>query len=326
MTLITRVRAAACANIALTKYWGKAGPGNAPATPSISLALSALRTETVVERVRGGRDRVILDGRPADRGTRTRVGAYLDLWREQGLLRGNFRVDSRNLFPTAAGLASSASGYAALAAALSAFSPRRIGRIELSRLARLGSGSAARSVPGGLARLPAGPDPAARRLLPPAAVPFGMVVALAATGEKETGSREGMLASARSSPYYRAWLRQARRDDREMRAALAAGDLPRIGALAEGNMAAMHAVMLATRPALLYWNEVTIRLLGAVRGWRRRGLAAWATVDAGPHVVLLCAREDLPRAARRARRVPGVRGVIESLPGGAAEVIEIEER
>jgi diphosphomevalonate decarboxylase len=314
--MVDRVAARACANIALTKYWGKSGPGNAPATPSVSLALAALATETTIDR--SSRDRFRLDGRLADAATRARLGAYLDLWRERGLLTGRFAIESRNDFPTAAGLASSASGYAALAVGLAALAERRVSPSETTRLARRGSGSAARSVPGGLAYLPTGKDPSARVLVAAEEVPWSMVVAVVEAGPKEIPSRRGMRESAATSPLYRAWLSGARRDTRAMLAAVEEMDVQRVGEIAEENMMAMHACMIATRPALLYWAPGTLRLLEAVRVWRKAGLASWATIDAGPHVAFLCRTEDARRVERRARRVEGVIQVIRSGPGGPA--------
>jgi len=320
--VIQAVSARAYANIALVKYWGKRESQiNSPATPSISLALEALRTETRVERVEGGSDHVMLDGSPADDRTRTRISAYLDLWRELDLLEGAFSVTSANSFPTAAGLASSASGFAALATALAALAKRKINRRELSRLARRGSGSAARSIPGGFAALPAGEDPSAIRICKPEQIPWGMVVAVVDAPLKEIGSTEGMTRSKLSSPYFNAWVRTARHDYRKMRKALCAFDLDQVGAITEANAFAMHACMLATRPSLVYWSRTTLDLVQKVRLWRVDGLHAYATIDAGAHVVFLCPREEMGEVAELAGAVEGVRMAFPSLPAPGARVI-----
>ncbi len=370
------VRVRACANIALTKYWGKQvppgdsrdfrgsrdfrdaprPPANGPATPSIGLVLQELWTETTLESAESapcGQDHLELNGRPADPASQARVARYIDLWRRLGLVEGSFLIRSTNHFPTAAGLASSASGFAALATALATVSRRRLSRAALSRLARQGSGSAARSIPGGLTLLPAGKDPAARSLLAPQDVPWGMVVAVvrthapsgyvaagdAAAGggldrdgdarqmaalAKEVGSREGMEHTRGTSPYYTAWTRQARSDTRALRGAIERRDLASLGAIAEANALAMHACMLAARPALLYWQPATIAMLREVRRWRADGLEAYMTTDAGPHPVLLAAREDLAAVAERARRVAGVGDVLICHPGPGATVLDGE--
>ncbi|MGB5522078.1 MAG: diphosphomevalonate decarboxylase, partial [Polyangiales bacterium] len=136
--------ARACANIALAKYWGKADvKRNIPAVPSISLTLDQLVTET---RVRFdpslSSDLVRLDGRRATKAEADRVVAMLDRVRREARLRAGAQVSSHNHFPTAAGLASSASGFAALAASASAAAGIRFNARRLSALARASSASA----------------------------------------------------------------------------------------------------------------------------------------------------------------------------------------
>ena len=321
--MIRAVSARAYANIALVKYWGKRDNVlNAPATPSLSLALEALRTDTRVERIATGPDQVELDGYPADEKTTSRIREYLNLWRDLDLIQGAFSIRSSNNFPTAAGLASSASGYAALATALGALAERKVSRRELSRLARRGSGSAARSIPGGLAALPAGPDPTARKVLSADSIPWGMVVAVVEAPAKEIGSTEGMVRSRLTSPYFNAWVRTARHDYRRMRYALQDLDLEQVGAITESNALAMHACMIATRPSLVYWSEATVELLRLVREWRDKGIQAYVTIDAGPHVVFLCPREQLEKVESLAAGVEGVVNAYASLPAPGARIVE----
>jgi len=322
---LNQVTAQACANIALCKYWGKRGPGNAPATPSISLALAELVTTTTVSRIGGNRDQLLLNSRRATGTTHERLVEYLDLWRRRELLSGCFRIESRNSFPTAAGLASSAGGYAALALALSAFSRSRLAPAEISRLARRGSGSSARSIPGGLAALATGEDPAARCLADAADVSWGMVVALVEAREKQVSSREGMELSRRTSKFFEEWTRVGRQQYREMRRALRSWDLARVGELMEENTLAMHACMLTTQPPLLYWRPATLELLQQARDWRQAGLQVYATTDAGANVALLCQRSDLACVAQRLKRMKSagaaIADVIASQPGGPARII-----
>jgi diphosphomevalonate decarboxylase len=323
--MINRVKTRAFANIALTKYWGKIeGPGNLPATPSISLALEALSTETEIECLTKGPDRVSLNGSPADESSYRRLVQYLDYWRDNRLIDGNFAISSTNYFPTKAGLASSSSGFAALAAALGAFSNRKIGKAELSRLARRGSGSAARSIPGGLAAINLGKDPASRLLIPAEKVPWGMVVAIVGEGSKKVGSRTGMEQSRLTSPYYRSWVAQAKRDYSATLKAIREMDFTRVGEIAEANALAMHACMIATRPGLVYWNATTVELIRSVQNWRYEGLETYFTIDAGHHVILFGKREDLKSIATRVKKVANVKAAIASSPGSGAEIILCE--
>lgn len=319
--MISRVTARAYANIALCKYWGKyKEKGNLPATPSISLALDVLQTETEVCRIKGDSDKFKINGRGIDELTYNRLVEYLDLWRRSGLIRGHFNIESKNNFPANAGLASSSSGFAALAMALSGFADRRISKTELSRLARLGSGSASRSIPGGLAKLPAGDNPAASIILPFDKVPWGMVAVMVKSGAKKVGSREGMRLTSSSSPFYKAWISRARRDYRNMLAAIKVMDFKGIGRICEDNALAMHACMIATRPSLMYWTSATLEIIRSVAKWRDKGLETYYTIDAGPHVLLLGRLGDLGKIAGRARRIKGAVSVLIGKPAGGARI------
>ena len=314
------VTAKAYSNIALAKYWGKAGPGNAPATPSISLTLDKLYTITSVTPGLKA-DTVRFDGKTASKDNATRILSYLDCWRRQKLIDGFFEINTKNSFPAAVGLASSASGFAALAKALSAFSARKLSISSLARLARMGSGSAARSITGGLSALPAGNDPAARLLSGPQDVPWGMAVAICSTEPKPMPSGQGMEHCRRTSPYYQAWISQASRDYKQILRAIKEWDLKAVGEAVEANMLAMHACMASARPPLLYWNPTTVALLHSTSQWRKRGLNVYATIDAGPNVALLAPLDQCRRISNLAAKIPGVLEVIASKPGGSAHFV-----
>ncbi len=317
-----RVTARAFANIALVKYWGKLPTKlNSPATPSISLALSALKTETTISKIESFQDKIVLNGKSADTATSERLTEFLDFWRKRKLIKGHFLIESRNNFPTGSGLASSASGYAALVKALGAIAESPIDIAELSRLARIGSGSAARSVVGGLASLPDGKNPAAKLILPAEKIPWGMVIVIVESRHKKIGSRSGMEHTAKTSPYYPDWLRQAKTDYRMMLRAIGRGNLAEIGKIAEANALAMHACMLGARPPLVYWHPATVEIITRVPYWRKLGLETYFTIDAGPNVILLGKKADLLQIARRVKRIAGVKDVVVSFPAGGAEVV-----
>jgi diphosphomevalonate decarboxylase len=320
-----RVKARAYANIALVKYWGKRkGECNLPATRSISLALEALMTETEVSRIKGRCDQTNIDGKPADREISHRIRTYLDLWRDRKLISGHFQVSSRNRFPIGAGLASSASGFAALATALSGMADNKISRLQLSRLARCGSGSAARSIPGGLAVLPTGVNPGASSLMIADEIPWGMVIAVVEPGKKKISSREGMVLSRRTSPFFKAWLSQSAVDFQRMESAIHRCDLAAAGTIAEENALAMHACMIATRPSLVYWNGTTVELIKSAHRFREEEIETYFTIDAGPNVIFLCTIDDLDTVARRLKKIRGVQSVIPSKPAGGAQIVECE--
>ena len=313
------VRARACANIALVKYWGKRDALlNLPAAGSLSLTLGALVTETSVEL-----DETLAHDEIAVASDDGRVSQFLDLVRERAGITTRARVHSKNHFPTASGLASSASGFAALALAATRAAGLELPARELSKLARRGSGSAARSIFGGFVRMRAGTrdeDAYAEPLT--SSLDVRMVIAIVGGGVPKThGSRDAMEHCAATSPLYAAWLATVERDLVAAEAHLARGDLRALGELAEANALAMHATAIASRPAIVYWHPATLALLARVRELRAAGKAAWATIDAGPHVKVLTTPADAAHVAAGLAEVPGATGVIISEPGGAAEVI-----
>jgi len=329
----TPVTARAHANIALVKYWGKRDAAlNLPAAGSLSLTLAALTTTTTVRFDPDlAADEMILDDAIAEPRELGRTSAWLDRVRARAGISLRARIDSRNDFPTASGLASSASGFAALAVAAARAAGLDLSPRELSILARIGSGSAARSIFGGFVRMHAGAhadgDDAfaapldAHRL----AHRVRMVVAVVGGGAPKTfGSRDAMEHCAATSPLYAGWLGVVPKDLAGAEAAVAHDDLVTLGEIAEANALAMHAAAIASRPAILYWQPSTLACLAAVRALRAAGRAAWATMDAGPHVKVLTDDFDAEAVAGALRGVSGVSDVLVSAAGGPARVF-VEE-
>jgi len=320
------VIARACANIALVKYWGKRDAElNLPAAGSLSLTLAGLVTETSVSfDSQRTTDELVLDGKPSDG---SRLTPFLDLVRARAGMAQRARVISRNHFPTASGLASSASGFAALALAATRAAGLELSSRELSILARRGSGSAARSIFGGFVRMHAGAlasgeDAFAEPIETKFSDAVRMVIAVVGGGApKSHGSRDAMDHVAATSPLYGAWVSLVPGDLVRAEAAIAARDVQALGELAEANALAMHASAIAARPAVIYWQPTTLALLAAVRDLRANGLAAWATMDAGPHVKVLTTAADAAIVARRLSALDGVSASISSA-GGPAEIIE----
>ncbi len=324
-TLGTQVTARACANIALVKYWGKRDSAlNLPAAGSLSLTLAGLVTETSVHfDPTLAADALLLDGTSSDA---RRLSPFLDLVRSVAGITTRARVTSRNNFPTASGLASSASGFAALAVAATRAAGIELAPRELSILARRGSGSAARSIYGGFVRMHAGSrddgeDAYALPIETSLVTRARMVIGVVGGGVRKThGSRDAMEHVAATSPLYSAWVALVPLDLEAAESAIARDDLEALGALAEANALAMHASAIAARPAVIYWQPTTLALLATVRDMRAKGLAAWATMDAGPHVKVLTTVTDADAVARTLRSVEGVTATI-SEPGGPAEIV-----
>lgn len=321
-----KAKAIARANIALAKYWGKSDDAlNLPAVPSVSLTLDPLVTETTVELDEAlDADVFELDGAPAREAERARVVALLDEVRAASGVRARARVVSVNRFPTAAGLASSASGFAALAAAAS----RAMGLDDslevLSARARRASASAARSVYGGFVELPAG-EPGddslhARPIAPADHWDLRVIVAVTASGRKPAGSRAAMGESRRSSPYYASWVDHATRSAAAIRAALLAKDFRALAPLVEQSFLAMHAVTTTALPPILYWQPGSVAAIARIRALRADGVDVCATMDAGPHVKAICTAEAAAEVAAALASTEGVQDTIEARIGPGVEV------
>jgi diphosphomevalonate decarboxylase len=321
-----RAVARAGANFALVKYWGKADERlNVPAVGSISITLDALFTETVVELIPELRsDELVLDGKRRDEDL-AKISACVDLLRRKAGADTRVRVTSRNNFPTAAGLASSASGFAALVRAAEAALGLRLSPRERSIVARQGSGSAARSIFGGFVEMragssPDGSDSFAEPLLESKEWPLEVVIAVTAKAEKAVGSRTGMTRSASSSPYYAAWVAGQPPDLAAARAAIRARDIAALAHVAEHNCLKMHAAALAALPPLVYWNGATVECLHAVQRLRGAGVPVFFTIDAGPQLKAVCAPDARPEVERTLRAVPGVLELLTSALGPGAEL------
>jgi diphosphomevalonate decarboxylase len=315
-------QAEAFANIALIKYWGKQErPGNYPAVPSLSLTLSGLRTTTTVTLDDElTEDVVTLDSVPAVGRPRERIVKMLDTFRERTRRNTFARVESQNEFPTAAGLASSSSGFAALACAANASFSAGLSVDEQSSLARAASASAARSLYGGFVTLEAGAE-SAMPLAPAGFWDLVLLVAVTATGKKAIGSTEAMNLTRSTSPYYPTWVDYAPRLFERAKQAVLARDLEVLGAAMEQSTLMMHATMHTASPAILYQTPATIAVMKEIHALRARGTLAFFTMDAGPHVKVLCASSDAVQVRACLRQIDGVRDVLRATPGNPAHIV-----
>jgi len=320
-------------NIALVKYFGKRDRAlNLPASPSVSVTLRGLRTTTTVrfdDALRA--DRFVLDGRDCAPDALARVGRFLDLVREAAGTSSRALVESRNTFPTAAGLASSASGFAALALAATHAAGLRPDFATLATLARRGSGSAPRSLLGGFVEMPIGTradgsDCVPRQVAPEDHWDLSLVVAVVEmSAPKAVGSTEGMERVRTTSPFYEPFIRGNFALCEGARTAILARDIEALGRVAEASCFRMHAAALAADPPILYWNDATVRVLQRVSALRAQGLSVFVTMDAGPHPVALCSRLDSDAVALELARVAGVREVRIEAPGPGASLLEAGE-
>ena len=314
--------AEANANFALVKYWGKKnGQLNLPAVGSISLTVSELSTCTRVRFAENlTHDSLTLDGVAVTDDRLHRVSRFLDLVREHADCTSFADVISTNTFPTGAGLASSASGFAALAASACRALGLDLSLQGLSVLARRGSGSAARSIFGGFVEMfPGtcvdGTDAFASPLVDPSHWPLSVLVVITDASRKPLESTAAMGRSRETSPYYRAWCDTQQDDLTVARQAIQDRDFDTLAAVAEYNCMKMHAVTMTSRPCIQYWNGTTLAVMQAVRELRADGIPAFFTVDAGPQVKVLTQPRYRDAVKDRIQLLAGVVDTIESEPG-----------
>lgn len=290
------VTACAGPSLALTKYWGKRLEGtNLPATPSLALTLAPLRSQATVS-LTTEQHRITINGRAQ---ALPRFEPFLSQVTEHFDTPVCFEATCTNNFPTRAGLASSSSGFAALTLALAALSGRDLTRTTLSRLARFGSGSAARAVFGGFVEWPAGASEA-RPLYDETYWPaLRVIVCLVEHGPKAVSSREAMNRVRDTSPFYAEWVKDAAGLHGEALSALASQDLEKLGDVARHSAHRMFGTMLSMSPPLVYWTPATVRILHLVQGLRAEGIGVWETMDAGPQVKLLCLDRDIEEILNR---------------------------
>ena len=313
-------------NIALVKYWGKADEAlNLPAVGSISITLDTLTTTTEVRfDPELAEDTFTLDGQPAP-ARLDRVRHCLDLLRQGRPGAPHAEVTSTNNFPTAAGLASSASGFAALVVAADRAMGTNRDRDTLAELARRCSGSAARSLFGGFVELSIRADGSGtdtEQLLGDDDWPLEVVIAVTSAAPKAIGSTAGMLRTEQTSPFYPQWVAGSASDLAAARRAIEDRDFEALAAVSEHSCLKMHAVAMAARPGLLYWNGVTVDCLHRIRELAGRGTAVFFTVDAGPQVKAICLPTAAEVVASELARVPGVVEVMRCGLGKGARVVE----
>ncbi|MCF6253728.1 MAG: diphosphomevalonate decarboxylase [Thiomicrorhabdus sp.] len=288
----------ASVNIALSKYWGKRDTVlNLPMNGSVSISLPGLGTKTTIKIREIPNDQIHLNGKPlpADNLFCTRLTAFLDLFRVKNQ---GFEIYTINTVPTAAGLASSASGYAALVLALNDLYQWNLSLEKLSLLARLGSGSASRSLYSGFALWHKGEqaDGLDSYAEPLATKWPELCVGLVKIDvqQKPISSTTGMQNTVNTCDLYQSWPQQAEKNMKTILEAIEQKDFEQLGQTAEHNALSMHATMMATWPPIVYWQPESLAAMQTVWQLRQQGIAVYFTMDAGPNLKLLFLETQKP--------------------------------
>ena len=321
-------KARAYTNIALIKYWGKKDEEFIlPMNNSLSLTLDAFYTETeVIFSDTFTKDEFYLDGEQQDEKATKKISTFLDLVREKGQTTLNAQVISQNFVPTAAGLASSASGLAALAGACNEALQLGLDNAGLSRLARRGSGSACRSIYGGFVEWEKGVDDFTSYAKQIPSDHFeddlAMVFLLLNNQQKDVSSRDGMRRTVETSSFYQGWLDSLDADLAQLKQAITDKNFQSLGETMERNALKMHGTTLAANPPFTYWSPDSLKAMQAVRDLRKQGVPCYFTMDAGPNVKILVEKKHLAAVKTACNHLFSEKQVVSAQAGSGITIIK----
>jgi diphosphomevalonate decarboxylase len=320
-----RATAKAPANIAFIKYWGKVNEKlRLPANSSISMNLSGAFTVTSVEFNDAlKKDSFVLNNIEASSLETLRVTEHLNRIRTLAKIKSCARVISKNNFPKSSGIASSASGFAALTLAASKAIGLNLSEKDLSILARLGSGSACRSIPDGFVEWRKGENSDtsyAHSIYPKDYWDIEDIIVIVGSKGKKLSSSEGH-ALVESSPFYNKRIIDIPKKVKDLKKSLREKDFTKFGEIVEEEAINMHAVMMTSSPPLFYWQPETISIILSIIELRNQGLEAYFTIDAGPNVHIIIQRKDLKKLKIFLSKMKGVVEIIENNPAVGARIV-----
>lgn len=312
-------------NIAFIKYWGNRDDNlRIPLNGSISMNLGDLFTQTTVEVIdQLEKDELTINNHIPEEAAISRVRHFMNIIRSWA---GDSRcavITSVNNFPAGAGIASSASAFAALSLAASKAYRLKIDMNDLSRLARRGSGSACRSIPGGFVEWLAGSgdhDSFAVSIAPPGYWNLIDIIAVVEELPKKIGSSEGHRVAS-SSIFQDCRLADAERRIDICRQSILAKDFEGLATISELDSNLMHAVMMTSIPPLFYWSPTTLQIMKLVQEMRTSGIPVFYTIDAGPNVHIIAEKDAAQPVQKYLTGVPGIVRLLISSAGGSARLV-----
>lgn len=291
-------KARAHTNIALIKYWGKADEDLIlPTNNSLSVSLERFYTETKVTFSESyTEDTLVLNGETVNAAESKKITRFMDMLRAKTNTTLYSYIESENFVPTAAGLASSASAYAALASACNEALQLGWSDKELSRLARRGSGSASRSIFGGFVEWEKGYDDTTSYSFPIDADRWeddlAMIFVVINNKSKKVSSRAGMSLTRDTSRFYQYWLDHVDEDIAAVKEAISRKDFKGLGEVIEANGLRMHATNLGAQPPFTYLVPESYQAMEVVHQCRELGYPCYFTMDAGPNVKILVEKHN----------------------------------
>lgn len=322
-----KATAKAHSNIALVKYWGKGDEKlRLPVNSSAAITLDAIFTTTTVEfSDQYAKDTIEIDGDSFSAEENARVVEHLDRVRALAKIQTKAKVITKNNFPKGVGAASSASGFAALSVAAAKAAGLNLSEKELSMLAREGSGSASRSIPGGFTVWNKGESSEtsfAERI--PHPEEWDIAVLLVFVGElnqKKVGSTEGMRLAS-TSPYFIEAVTQAQKNIERLHTALDTANWNLLGQVTEDECYRLHTICMTSTPNILYWRGTTVDIFQTLYTLREKNIHAFFTVDAGPHVHVVCKKEDVATIKAEIQKLQDITDIVECGVGESARLLE----
>lgn len=319
-----KATAKAPSNIAFVKYWGRKDEElRLPENGSISMNLSNLQTTTTVEfDEKFAQDEIIFNGKKEDL-ENNRAVKHLDRIRKIAKINYKAKVVTKNNFPTGTGLSSSASGFAALTMAACAAAGLKLSERELSIIARLGSGSACRSIPDGFIEWLDGDTSETSygiSLYPENYWDIVDIVAVVSKNKKEVSTTEGHKLAA-SSPFFPIRLERINEKIKLIKKYMKEKNFPLFGELLEQEALELHAIMLTSIPSLIYWLPGTLKVMHAVKRWRADGLQVYFTVNTGQDIHLICRKKDVEKVIEKTKEVSDVQMTIINYPSKGAHLV-----
>ena len=311
-----KATALAPANIAFIKYWGRKDQmSRIPRNASISMNLSACTTTTTIDFSPTYSKDTVFGGFNVQE--EKRIIDHIDRVRNIAGIRDRAHIMTENSFPKSAGIASSASGFAALTAASVSALGLTISERELTGLARLGSGSACRSIPDGFVKWE---GEYARTLFPPDHWTLCDIIVIVDKTTKDISSSEGH-DRAESSPFFINRLQTLPERILRCEKALKSKNFDLLGEVIEEDCLDMHHVMQTQNPPLMYWNSTTKKIMDSVKVWRTKGIPVYFTIDAGPNVHLICERKDEDRVMKSVKKINGIQKIIPNSSSKGTHVV-----
>lgn len=319
-----KATAVAPSNIAFIKFFGKVGENlRLPANNSLSMCLSEATTTTTVEfsPIYKNYDIEIKNG-DFDEREKKRIREHLDRIKKIARINSYAKVVTQNSFPKSSGIASSASGFAALTLAASAAAGLKLSERELSILSRLGSGSASRSIPSGFVEWKKGKNSLssyAYSLYPPSFWDIRDILAIVSDKAKKTTTTEAHKLGT-VSPFYKERIKNIDKTIKAIKEALQKKDFTSFGEILEEETLNMHAVMMTSKPSLFYWTDRTVRMILSVWQWRKKGLPVYFTIDAGPNVHLICEAKNEKTVVSYIKKLSYIKRIIINKPAQGARL------